>query len=73
MTATLRRPPAVQSRTAPANRYTLTEAGEAAAGEVERSHRRFQQQLLAGVAEHDRQAVLRVLRQFRANATIEET
>ena len=54
------------------NRYTLaalTEAGQAAAGEVERSHRRFQQQLLAGVAEHDRQAALRVLRQFRANAT----
>jgi hypothetical protein len=30
-------------------------------------------QLLAGVDEHDRQAVLRVLRQFRANATSEET
>lgn len=53
------------------NRYTLaalTEAGEAAAAEAERSHRRFQQQLLAGVAEGDRQAVLRVLRQFRENA-----
>jgi|SRR5580698_4093197 MarR family transcriptional regulator for hemolysin len=58
------------------NRYTLaalTEAGQAAADEVERSHRRFQQQLLAGIDEHDRQAVLRVLRQFRANATSEET
>ena len=30
------------------------------------------QQLLGGVAERDRQAVLRVLRRFRANATIEE-
>jgi MarR family transcriptional regulator, transcriptional regulator for hemolysin len=52
------------------NRYTLaalTEVGRAAADGVERSHRRFQQQLLAGVDEHDRQAVLRVLRQFRAN------
>lgn len=58
------------------NRYTLaalTQAGQAAAGEVERSHRRFQQQLLAGVAEPDRQAALRVLRQFRANATTKET
>jgi DNA-binding MarR family transcriptional regulator len=57
------------------NRYTLaalTEAGAAAADEVERSHRRFQQQLLAGVTERDRQAVLRVLRQLRVNATIEE-
>jgi DNA-binding MarR family transcriptional regulator len=57
------------------NRYTLaalTEAGEAAADEVERLHRRFQQQMLAGVAEDDRQAVLRVLRRFRANAAIEE-
>jgi hypothetical protein len=57
------------------NRYTLaalTKAGEAAAEEAERSHRRFQQQLLAGVAEHDRQAALRVLRQFRANAFIED-
>jgi MarR family transcriptional regulator, transcriptional regulator for hemolysin len=57
------------------NRYTLaalTEAGEAVAEEVGRLHREFQQQLLAGVAERDRQAVLRVLRQLRANATIEE-
>ena len=56
------------------NRYTLaalTAAGEAAADEAERSHRRFQQQLLAGVADPDRQAALRVLRQFRANAIIE--
>jgi MarR family transcriptional regulator, transcriptional regulator for hemolysin len=58
------------------NRYTLaalTEAGQAAADEVERSHRRFHQQLLAGIDEHDRQAVLRVLRQFRTNAATEET
>jgi hypothetical protein len=39
----------------------LTEPGEATAGEAERSHRRFQQQLLAGVAEHDHQAALRLL------------
>lgn len=57
------------------NRYTLaalTEAGQSAAGEIERSHRRFQQQLLAGVAERDRQAMLRVLRRFRANAATED-
>lgn len=57
------------------NRYTLaalTEAGEAAAEEVERSHRRFQQRMLAGVDERDHQTVLRVLRQLRASATIEE-
>jgi MarR family transcriptional regulator, transcriptional regulator for hemolysin len=56
------------------NRYTLaalTQAGQAAAGQAERSHRRFQQQLLAGVTERDRKAVLRVLRQFRANAAAE--
>jgi len=56
------------------NRYTLavlTEGGQAAADEVERSHRRFQQQLLAGIDERDRQAALRVLRQFRTNATKE--
>jgi MarR family transcriptional regulator, transcriptional regulator for hemolysin len=57
------------------NRYTLatlTHAGEAAAGEVERLHQRFQRQLLAGVTERDRQAALRVLRQFRANASLQE-
>lgn len=56
------------------NRYTLaalTEAGQAAADEVKQAHRRFQQQLLAGIDEHDRQAALRVLRQFRVNATTE--
>jgi DNA-binding MarR family transcriptional regulator len=57
------------------NRYTLaalTGPGETAADEIERSHRRFQQQLLAGVTERDRQAVLRVLQQLRANAAIKE-
>src|ERR1700683_4025249 len=62
----LSRPPAPAD-----NRYTLaalTKAGQATAGEVERSHRRFQQQLLAGNDEHDRQAGLPVLTQFRGNA-----
>jgi DNA-binding MarR family transcriptional regulator len=57
------------------NRYTLaalTEAGEAAADEVERSHRRLQQQLLAGIPERDCQAALRVLRRLRVNAAVEE-
>jgi len=57
------------------NRYTLaalTEAGEAAADEVERTHRRFQQQLLAGIPERDCQAALRVLRRLRVNAAVEE-
>jgi len=58
------------------NRYTLaalTKAGQAAAAEVEQAHRRFQQQLLNGVTDRDRQAALRVLRRFRANANTEET
>jgi DNA-binding MarR family transcriptional regulator len=57
------------------NRYTLavlTDAGQAAADEAEASHRRLQQLLLAGVTEHDRQAVLRVLSQFRVNAAAGE-
>lgn len=58
------------------NRYTLavlTEAGQVAADKVEQSHRRFQQQLLTGVTERDRQAALRVLRRFRTNASMKET
>lgn len=57
------------------NRYTLaalTKAGAAAAEETERSHQRFQQQILIGVAERDRHAVLRVLRRFRVNAATDD-
>ena len=55
------------------NRYTLatlTKAGQEVAYEVERSHQRFQEQLISGVSDRDQQAVLRVLRRFRANATL---
>jgi MarR family transcriptional regulator, transcriptional regulator for hemolysin len=57
------------------NRYTLatlTKAGREVAHEVERSHQLFQAQLICGVSDRDRQAVVRVLRRFRANATLEK-
>jgi DNA-binding MarR family transcriptional regulator len=52
------------------NRYTLarlTPAGEQAAAELARVHQTYQERLLDGVAAHEREAVLRILRRLDTN------
>lgn len=58
------------------NRYTLaalSSAGERVAADLEQSHQRYQERLLAGVTEQDQEIVLHVLRRVRANLTTEES
>ncbi|MCK2215537.1 MarR family winged helix-turn-helix transcriptional regulator [Actinomadura sp. ATCC 31491] len=57
------------------NRYTLaalTAEGERAAAELERAHQAYQERLLDGVTERERELVLDVLRRLRANMTSQE-
>jgi MarR family transcriptional regulator for hemolysin len=58
------------------NRYTLaalTPAGERVAADLERSHQAYQERLLDGVTNEEREIVLRVLSRVRANVTARES
>lgn len=58
------------------NRYTLaqlTPAGERLAADLSERHQSYQERLLGGVTEQERELVLRALRRIRDNVTEQET